>query len=241
LNKEQSVLLNAIDIKIRKAISELEFNKNLYGKVIASLGNNLYTVQINGENYDIKSEGQSISIGEVVTITVPNNNFSKKYIRSGYTSPVTLPTTWEKINEFKLTSNVSQVDFNNIDTSYKSFKIIYVGAGSGGTSALYITVNNITSGYANYNYFANSSTLTTTVTTSFAIPSAVNNIALSEITLSSNASNVFLIAHSLSNIQYPLQSAGKVANSSAISKISLFTGSGGSLISGSKITLLGLK
>lgn len=233
-------LAEATDLLIKKRLEDLPLTKYETGKVTANLGNNKYSVLINGDTFTIPSEGKIYNIGDIVNVVIPNGDRKKKYIRAGYVAPL---AGWEKINEILLSANSVKVDFANI-SGYNYFTIIFVGNGSSSSyTNLYITVNDLVTNYTNYNFTSTSTTNNSTVTTSFAIynnvPSTLATQSMSEILISNN-SQCFFKAQSVGNSNI-IQSGGYLNQTiSSIDKISLFLSSG-SFKLGSKIILLGLK
>jgi len=65
-------------------MKEYKLNYDLEGTIISVLGNNQYTVKINNIAYSIPAPAIPIceyKVGMIVKIEVPNQNFSKKYIK----------------------------------------------------------------------------------------------------------------------------------------------------------------
>lgn len=78
----RSEILNSIQILIDTAISKLGFDRHVLGKITAITGG-LYTVDINGETYSIKTKPNdtyTYVVGDVVYILYINNNSSQKII-----------------------------------------------------------------------------------------------------------------------------------------------------------------
>ena len=79
--KIRSELLNSIQILIDTAISKLGFDRHILGKITVDLGSNTYTVDINGETYNIKAKsGDTYIVNDIVEILILRNNFSNKII-----------------------------------------------------------------------------------------------------------------------------------------------------------------
>ena len=59
----------------------LPYDKTIEGRIIASLGNNSYTVLINGQTYSMSSYGTTtFAINDIVNILYPQNKIDKAYI-----------------------------------------------------------------------------------------------------------------------------------------------------------------
>jgi len=80
-DKALEVLSNSIKLTIQEYLANAPFDKTVEGRIVASLGNNLYTVQLNGNNYNIKSySGVTYSVNNIVRITIPQNDYKNMYI-----------------------------------------------------------------------------------------------------------------------------------------------------------------
>lgn len=77
----RSELLSSIQILIDTALSKLEFDRHMLGKITTDLTGGIYTVDINGESYNIKAKsGDTYSINDVVWVLYINGNSSQKII-----------------------------------------------------------------------------------------------------------------------------------------------------------------
>ena len=73
-------LVRFFDVNIKK----VKYNTTCYGFVKTVLGDNTYTVTINGQDFTISGTTMPISeyfVGNIVMIEVVNNDFSFKYIK----------------------------------------------------------------------------------------------------------------------------------------------------------------
>jgi predicted ATP-grasp superfamily ATP-dependent carboligase len=76
-------LLSSTQILLDVALGKLGFDRHVLGKITVDLGNGLYTVNINGETYNIYkklNDSYSYLVNDTVRILIPNNNFSEKVI-----------------------------------------------------------------------------------------------------------------------------------------------------------------
>lgn len=76
-------LYKTISIIFDKKASKLKYNYIVDGKIKSILGNNIYAVQIDEIDYEIKSMYDIISyqIGDIVQVEIFNNDFSNKKIK----------------------------------------------------------------------------------------------------------------------------------------------------------------
>ncbi len=84
MNEELQALyaiLESIDTKLDIKLKNLKFDYTVMGKVISNDGNGFYTVQIDGQNYTVKSkQNLTYVVGQVVYVTIIRNDFSNKII-----------------------------------------------------------------------------------------------------------------------------------------------------------------
>lgn len=78
-------IANAIDKRIERVAKEIyqnsPYNKIKYG-IVKNVTDKTYTVQINGENYDVyalKNVG-TINVNDSVVLIIPDNNFTQMFI-----------------------------------------------------------------------------------------------------------------------------------------------------------------
>ena len=72
---EQKELLDAMQIMIDKAIEKIFIQTD--GIVIGSVSGNIYTVKVNGQNYNLPHYGDfTVNVNSTVKVLVPYNNFS---------------------------------------------------------------------------------------------------------------------------------------------------------------------
>lgn len=72
---EQKELLDAIQIMIDKAMEGVPVITT--GVVVDSIDDKIYTIRINGQNYNLPHYGTStISINSIVKVFVPYNNYA---------------------------------------------------------------------------------------------------------------------------------------------------------------------
>lgn len=74
-------LIKGIDNHISKRFEDLKFDYTLDGKIISSDGSDLYTVEINGGESQIKTiDSKTYNVGDIVIVQIRQNNFSNKFI-----------------------------------------------------------------------------------------------------------------------------------------------------------------
>ena len=72
-------ILQAINNLIEPKLDKLRYDKTYRAKVTAIAGGGLYEVQIKNTKYNVSYSG-ALSIGDVVKVKAPLNNFSDIYI-----------------------------------------------------------------------------------------------------------------------------------------------------------------
>jgi hypothetical protein len=108
-------ILQAVENFIEPLLEKLKYDKTYRGKVVADKGSGLYSIQINGKEYDIQTESTSLIVNSIVKVKSPLNNFSDIYIESaggggGGTTDYTLLVNKPKINNVELVGNKSLND-----------------------------------------------------------------------------------------------------------------------------------
>lgn len=82
-------IIDAINNLIEPKLNSLKYDKTYRAKIVSNDGNNVYGVQINGKNYKAVYTGEQLSVGQMVKVKAPLNNFSDIYIE-------TLPRKWRR-------------------------------------------------------------------------------------------------------------------------------------------------
>lgn len=73
-------ILNAVNNLIEPKLENLRYDKTYRAKVISSEGAGFYGVQINGKNYKARCDNTGLTVGQIVKVKAPLNNFSDIYI-----------------------------------------------------------------------------------------------------------------------------------------------------------------
>jgi hypothetical protein len=77
----QDGIWKAVNSVLPQEIANAPYNCTKYGKIIANLGNDKYTVHINDNELAIPAiSGDSYSINDTVIVCIPNNNEQKQFI-----------------------------------------------------------------------------------------------------------------------------------------------------------------
>ena len=63
-------------------LDNLRYDKTYRAKITADKGGGIYTISINGKEYDINGNGETYTVGSVVRVKSPLNNFSDFFIIS---------------------------------------------------------------------------------------------------------------------------------------------------------------
>ena len=82
-NDIHKLFTDAIGNYAREFFRNKKIDKTILGKVITNLGSGDYTVEINGENENIHAMDSAIKtyiVNDVVWITIPQGNYSDKFI-----------------------------------------------------------------------------------------------------------------------------------------------------------------
>lgn len=108
-------ILQALENFIEPLLEKLKYDKTYRGKVISDKGSGLYSIQINGKEYDIQTESTSLVINSVIKVKAPLNNFSDIYVESAGgggsgTTDYTLLVNKPRINNVELVGNKSIAD-----------------------------------------------------------------------------------------------------------------------------------
>lgn len=75
-------IIDAINNLIEPKLSSLKYDKTYRARIISNEGNNTYGVQINGKFYKAVYTGEQLSVGQMVKVKAPLNNFSDIYIET---------------------------------------------------------------------------------------------------------------------------------------------------------------
>lgn len=86
MSKENNInsieeLFRAIDLLIDERIAGASFDKTFNARVVALKEDNVATVRIRNQNYDVELKGnQQIAVGDVVKVVQPQNNMNDIFI-----------------------------------------------------------------------------------------------------------------------------------------------------------------
>ena len=83
-NNAINTIADQIITVTKQMIKEAPFNREIKTTILAYLGNNKYLISIDGEEYAAVSENAR-NIGDIVSVTICNNNFDNLMIRSSVT------------------------------------------------------------------------------------------------------------------------------------------------------------
>ena len=75
-------ILDAMNNLVEPKLENLKYDKTYRAKIISNEGSGIYKVQINGKEYQAKYANSSLSVGEIVKVKAPLNNFSDIYIET---------------------------------------------------------------------------------------------------------------------------------------------------------------
>ena len=82
MDKVMNELLKSIDIMIQKRLAKLKITRYMDG-VITAVNNDIYTVQINDTQYEMKAKyNQVFEVGNLVLVLIPNGDITRKVIDS---------------------------------------------------------------------------------------------------------------------------------------------------------------
>lgn len=73
-------ILQAIENFVTTKSENLKFDKTYRAKVTDDKGSGVYTIQVNGKEYDINAGDNTLEVGNMVKAKVPLNNFSDIYV-----------------------------------------------------------------------------------------------------------------------------------------------------------------
>lgn len=83
MNIYQDKLLESIDLLISEKLKGLEFNRTISAKISEVITSSDYNIIYQNETYTAKAiNNQTYTIGTLVYVLIPNNDFSKKIILS---------------------------------------------------------------------------------------------------------------------------------------------------------------
>ena len=75
-------ILDAMNNLVEPKLENLKYDKTYRAKIISNEGSGIYKVQINGKEYQAKYANSSLSVGKIVKVKAPLNNFSDIYIET---------------------------------------------------------------------------------------------------------------------------------------------------------------
>jgi hypothetical protein len=79
---EKEILMESVDILINERLKNLSFNRYIEAKVTVDHENDTYDVLYNNQtitNVKVRA-GLSLTVGDIVYIMIPNNQFSNLFI-----------------------------------------------------------------------------------------------------------------------------------------------------------------
>lgn len=80
-------ILQAINNIVEPKVDNLRYDKTYRAKVTEVVSTGVYKVQLNGAEYQLNHSGE-LSVGDIVKVKAPLNNFSDIYIESSQTTTV---------------------------------------------------------------------------------------------------------------------------------------------------------
>lgn len=84
MSEISNIILEAIEEAIEKYLLNMHFDKTIRGKIVKNISKDLYSVLINGNEYEVctSNKDMELKINEDVWITIPQNNWNNIFILS---------------------------------------------------------------------------------------------------------------------------------------------------------------
>ena len=123
INDGLQFILDAINNIVEPKLDRLKYDKTYRAKVISNEGSGQYTIQINSNNYSITTTA-TLTVGQVIKVKAPLNNFSDIYIEEGTSGGGGTSDYKELINKPILdTTSSTALSTNNAETIINTIKL----------------------------------------------------------------------------------------------------------------------
>lgn len=134
MSKAEDLILDAIDILVKKAVDDIKSDKTIIGNILEVLSGDRYKVLVNGAEYELQgSPSDEYVVGQSVDVFIPLNDYSRmefKGTSSGGGGSIvendpTVPS-WAKqpLKPTYTAEEVKAVPDNNVITNIDIYNII---------------------------------------------------------------------------------------------------------------------